>query len=241
MRTRAHRPDSPAGCLTPFCPHADAPWCGHCKKLAPTYEKIANYFHRRAKQGVHVGKIDATEHAGLVRRRPVATRRRRGLWARGEASRASPHARAPCPPAQASRFDIKGYPTLILYRDGQKVADYTGARTFDAIVAWVEQHEGKDGGGGGGGGGQAAPAAPTKATSRGGRPSAGGRTAKAGPGLRTWLLALLTEHDPVSVGLTMLGVAGLFWCAAPRRARPSPPTTVQPASLTAAHCICSLA
>lgn len=151
-----------------------APWCGHCKKLAPTYEKIANYFHRRAKQGVHVGKIDATEHAGL-----------------------------------ASRFDIKGYPTLILYRDGQKVADYTGARTFDAIVAWVEQHEGKDGDGGGGGG-QAAPAAPAKATSRGGRPSAGGRTAKAGPGLRTWLLALLTEHDPVSVGLTMLGVAGLF-------------------------------
>lgn len=91
------------------------------------------------------------------------------------------------------------------------MADYSGARTFDAIVAWVEQHEGKEGSGGGG---QAAPAAPAKATSRGGRPSAGGRAAKAGPNLRAWLLALLTEHDPVSVGLTMLGVAGLFWCAA---------------------------
>jgi len=145
-----------------------APWCGHCKKLAPTYEKVANYFHRRSEGDVNIAKIDATEHPGL-----------------------------------ASRFDIKGYPTLMLYRDGAKVADYSGARTFDAIVAWIEQNEGKGGG---------APAPPAKATSRGDRAS--GRAAKAaakpaGPGMRVWLQALLTEHNPVTVGLWMLGFGGI--------------------------------
>ena len=77
---------------------ADAPWCGHCKKLAPTYEKVANYFHEK-NAGVHVAKIDATEHQGL-----------------------------------ASRFDIKGYPTLLLFREDRKVADFSGPRCARALA-----------------------------------------------------------------------------------------------------------
>ena len=34
-----------------------APWCGHCKKLAPTYEKVARAFERDA--DVTVAKMDA--------------------------------------------------------------------------------------------------------------------------------------------------------------------------------------
>jgi protein disulfide-isomerase A6 len=34
-----------------------APWCGHCKKLAPDYEKVANAF--RSEKNIVVAKVDA--------------------------------------------------------------------------------------------------------------------------------------------------------------------------------------
>mmetsp|Transcript_18824 Transcript_18824/g.20945 ORF Transcript_18824/g.20945 Transcript_18824/m.20945 type:complete len:202 (+) Transcript_18824:25-630(+) len=38
-----------------------APWCGHCKHLAPTWEELAT----ELKGSVNVAKIDATENTGL--------------------------------------------------------------------------------------------------------------------------------------------------------------------------------
>ncbi|KAK2996345.1 hypothetical protein RJ639_024949 [Escallonia herrerae] len=40
-----------------------APWCGHCKKLAPEYEKLAGSF-KKAKS-VLIGKVDCDEHKSL--------------------------------------------------------------------------------------------------------------------------------------------------------------------------------
>jgi len=37
-----------------------APWCGHCKKLAPDYEKVASIF--ASESDVVIAKMDATEH-----------------------------------------------------------------------------------------------------------------------------------------------------------------------------------
>jgi len=37
-----------------------APWCGHCKKLAPDYEKVANAF--RNEKNIVVAKVDADAH-----------------------------------------------------------------------------------------------------------------------------------------------------------------------------------
>ena len=44
-----------------------APWCGHCKKLAPVYEELATNFES-AKDKVTVAKIDADEEKELGRR-----------------------------------------------------------------------------------------------------------------------------------------------------------------------------
>ncbi len=80
-----------------------APWCGHCKKLAPTYEKLADHFHRQQPQRVSVAKVDATAHPGL-----------------------------------ANLFDVQGYPTILLLRNGKKLADYGGPRTFESLVEFVD-------------------------------------------------------------------------------------------------------
>lgn len=44
-----------------------APWCGHCKKLAPVWEELAQSF-TFAEDKVSIGKVDADEHKELGRR-----------------------------------------------------------------------------------------------------------------------------------------------------------------------------
>jgi protein disulfide-isomerase A6 len=44
-----------------------APWCGHCKKLAPVFEELAANFEF-AKDKVTIGKVDADEHKELGRK-----------------------------------------------------------------------------------------------------------------------------------------------------------------------------
>ena len=41
-----------------------APWCGHCKSLAPIYEELAGSFGF-AKDKVTIGKVDADSHTEL--------------------------------------------------------------------------------------------------------------------------------------------------------------------------------
>lgn len=44
-----------------------APWCGHCKNLAPVWEELAQKF-AFAEDKVSIGKVDADEHKELGRR-----------------------------------------------------------------------------------------------------------------------------------------------------------------------------
>ena len=44
-----------------------APWCGHCKNLAPVYEELAQSF-AFAEDKVSIGKVDADNHKDLGRR-----------------------------------------------------------------------------------------------------------------------------------------------------------------------------
>jgi len=75
-----------------------APWCGHCKKLAPEYEKAADNV---GATGITLGKVDATEEKDL-----------------------------------ASKYNIKGFPTMVWFEEGKEV-EYDGGRTADTITEWI--------------------------------------------------------------------------------------------------------
>uniref|UniRef100_A0A7S4BLJ6 Thioredoxin domain-containing protein n=1 Tax=Chrysotila carterae TaxID=13221 RepID=A0A7S4BLJ6_CHRCT len=82
-----------------------APWCGHCKKLAPVYEEVATFYHRTQSRSVSVAKVDGTQESSLL-----------------------------------TTFDVKGYPTIVLLKDGQRVASFDGKRSFDGLTAFVRKH-----------------------------------------------------------------------------------------------------
>eukprot|EP00344_Euplotes_crassus_P005811 CAMPEP_0196998732 /NCGR_PEP_ID=MMETSP1380-20130617/4049_1 /TAXON_ID=5936 /ORGANISM="Euplotes crassus, Strain CT5" /LENGTH=481 /DNA_ID=CAMNT_0042415407 /DNA_START=35 /DNA_END=1480 /DNA_ORIENTATION=- len=82
-----------------------APWCGHCKKLAPEYVKAAAALKEKD-VGVRVAKVDATEEKEI-----------------------------------GGRFEIKGFPTLKWFVNGEPT-EYNGGRTADEIVNWIIKKSG---------------------------------------------------------------------------------------------------
>jgi len=86
-----------------------APWCGHCKSLAPIYEKVAQDFERDSH--VVVAEIDCDSPAGKQ---------------------------------TAEKYGIQGFPTLKYFPAGAspEPIDYSGGRTEEAIVAFINEHAG---------------------------------------------------------------------------------------------------
>jgi protein disulfide isomerase len=80
-----------------------APWCGHCKKLAPEWEKAAS----EVKGQAVLAKVDATVETKM-----------------------------------AEKYEIQGYPTIKVFREGQLAGDYSGGRTAEAIVSYVKNNLG---------------------------------------------------------------------------------------------------
>eukprot|EP00013_Stygamoeba_regulata_P021053 CAMPEP_0177653488 /NCGR_PEP_ID=MMETSP0447-20121125/13764_1 /TAXON_ID=0 /ORGANISM="Stygamoeba regulata, Strain BSH-02190019" /LENGTH=236 /DNA_ID=CAMNT_0019156951 /DNA_START=56 /DNA_END=766 /DNA_ORIENTATION=- len=78
-----------------------APWCGHCKSLAPTWEELAGKTDGKFK----VGKVDCTQNQAVC-----------------------------------SKFNVRGYPTLKLFKDGAHKVDYSGPRKTDSFIKFVQDN-----------------------------------------------------------------------------------------------------
>ncbi|KAF8404076.1 hypothetical protein HHK36_008953 [Tetracentron sinense] len=86
-----------------------APWCGHCKNLAPEYEKAASILSRHDPP-IILAKVDANEEVNKE---------------------------------LASEFEIRGFPTLKILRNGGKnVQEYKGPREADGIAEFLKKQVG---------------------------------------------------------------------------------------------------
>ncbi|TMW86309.1 hypothetical protein EJD97_021598 [Solanum chilense] len=86
-----------------------APWCGHCKSLAPEYEKAASELSSHDPPIV-LAKYDANDEAN------------REL---------------------SKEYEIQGFPTIKILRDGgKKVQDYNGPREAAGIVSYLKKQVG---------------------------------------------------------------------------------------------------
>jgi len=86
-----------------------APWCGHCKRLAPTWEELAQKY--KGNSGVSIAHVDCTAGENVNR-------------------------------ALCDGQGVNGFPTLNIYKDGEKVGEYSGKRDLEALSAFVEKHVG---------------------------------------------------------------------------------------------------
>lgn len=90
-----------------------APWCGHCKRLSPTWDELAAKY--ASNKDVKIAKVDCTSDDNKNKE-------------------------------LCSKEGVNGFPTLNLYKNGEKAEEFSGQRGLEQLEAFVEKHAkaGKD-------------------------------------------------------------------------------------------------
>jgi len=84
-----------------------APWCGHCKRLKPEFEKAGGILLGNDPP-VQLAKVDCTEGGKDT----------------------------------CGKFEVKGYPTLKIFRNGELSSDYNGPREAAGITKFMKSQVG---------------------------------------------------------------------------------------------------
>ncbi|XP_065915542.1 uncharacterized protein [Dysidea avara] len=85
-----------------------APWCGHCKKLAPVYEQLGQTY--KDEPSCVVARVDADGNRDL-----------------------------------ATRYGVSGYPTIKFFpKDNKDGVDYSGGRSLDDFIKYLNEKCGTD-------------------------------------------------------------------------------------------------
>ena len=84
-----------------------ADWCGHCKKLKPTWDELSKEVNENESSGVKMVKVNC-----------------------GDPNKNEKHKLI------MKKYDIAGYPTIKLI-EGDKVSEYEGQRTKEGIMKFL--------------------------------------------------------------------------------------------------------
>merc|ERR1711928_74184 len=84
-----------------------APWCGHCKRLKPEFEKAGSLLFKN-NPPITLVKVDCTEGG-----------------------------KSTC-----NKFNVQGYPTLKIFKNGEFSSDYNGPREASGITKYMRSQVG---------------------------------------------------------------------------------------------------
>ena len=108
-----------------------APWCGHCKRLAPTWEELAK---KNEFDDVKIAKVDCTSDENSNKELCNSQEVNSNLWFVQNLFKIFLFV-----------SQVNGFPTLIMFKDGAKVEEYREKRGLDELQAFIKKHKvGKD-------------------------------------------------------------------------------------------------
>lgn len=105
-----------------------APWCGHCKRLAPTWTELSKKL--LGVPNVRLVKVDCTlenskelcneQEVGYTFFFLIINRLQILLY--------------------NFSFQVEGFPTLFLYKNGEKLSEYNGSRNLEDLYDFLSKH-----------------------------------------------------------------------------------------------------
>ena len=77
--------------------------CGHCQRLAPTWEELGAIF--KSNPQVQIIKVDCTKNSETCK-----------------------------------KYGVQGYPTLVLFENGEAIAKHKGGRTLNELLDFIKEN-----------------------------------------------------------------------------------------------------